>query len=112
MTIDLAKIQKGIEEGFKAGDDDDVTAKKLGITIVQATNFRTMLGLTYRTAINVFEESKALMWDDNTERFKVQQFSIPPEVQEKLKLKDKQDYSFFASVVKPMTIQITFLQRE
>lgn len=112
MAIDLTKIQREIEIGFKAGEEDKDIAKRINLTESQVTNFRVLLGLKYSKAINVFEASKAVHWNDSSEQFNIPSFSIPAEVQQKLGLKDGYSYSFFAHITSKKTIEITILERD
>jgi len=108
--MDLAKVQIEIEKGFKEGLEDSAIGKKLNIPEAKITMIRTMLGLKYSWAVNCFEESRKVIWDEATELFSIGKFTIPNGAQEKIQLKDNKNYQFIASVIKPKTIQITFLE--
>src|SRR3990172_10160097 len=110
MGIDLIKIQKGIEKGFQEGSDDEEMAKELGVSPKLITTLRISLGLAYTKAIDVFNESKTLIYVKASERFKID-FHIEPEHNKKLGLDDSKKYSYFASILKPKTIQINIIEK-
>jgi hypothetical protein len=109
-NIDLQKIQTEIIKGFNEGEDDDLLAKRLNIAPAHVTAMRMMLGLRYIAKIDVFKESKTLHKNNFTEKFEVK-FGFEEEVLKKLRMSYDNEYTFFASVVSPKTIQINFLEK-
>jgi hypothetical protein len=108
--MNLTLVEKKLREGFAEGKTDEQMSKDLKISVNNTGILRRIIGLKKINKNNVFQDFRTFGFDRYHDRFKFI-LSVPPHIEEKLKINKNQEYQVFA-IAEPKKIILELSEKD